>query len=146
VTGKGCEFRRTTSQRTEADRRGPQAIGFAKPHPSEGRASERHLLGVIHGVRQLSGQRAGIRSGNEAYVPVVNHPADAYGSLREQGALLRSSWLMMTGNASFPSVWIEQFSKLAIPFSDTGTNNSHLISGDYSSSSLAKLPPEQLLD
>ncbi len=62
VTGMGCEFRRTTSQKTEAERRGPQAIGFAKPHPSEGRASERHLLGV-HGVRQLSGQRAGTRSG-----------------------------------------------------------------------------------
>ena len=30
-----------------------------------------------HGVRQLSGQRAGNRSGAEAYVPVVNHPADA---------------------------------------------------------------------
>jgi hypothetical protein len=35
------------SQKTEAERRGPQAIGFAKPHPSEGGASERHLLDVI---------------------------------------------------------------------------------------------------
>jgi hypothetical protein len=77
VTGMGCEFRRTTSQKTEAERHGPQAIGLATPHPSEGRASERHLLGVNHGVRQLSGQRAGTRSGDEAYVPVVNHPADA---------------------------------------------------------------------
>jgi hypothetical protein len=47
ATGMGCEFRRTTSQKTEAERRAPQPIGFAKPHPSEGRASERHLLGVI---------------------------------------------------------------------------------------------------
>jgi hypothetical protein len=77
VTGMGCEFRRTTSQKTEAERHGPHPIGFAKPHPSEGRASERHLLGVNHGVRQLSGQRAGTRSGEEAYVPVVNHNADA---------------------------------------------------------------------
>jgi hypothetical protein len=73
----GCEFRRTTSQKTETERRGKQAIGLATPHPSEGRASERHLLGVNHGVRQFSGQRAGTRSGNEAYVPVKNHPANA---------------------------------------------------------------------
>ena len=75
VTCLGCEFRRMTSQKTEAERHGPQPIGFAKPHPSEGRASERHLLGFNHGVRQLSGQRPGTRSGNEAYVPVGNHPA-----------------------------------------------------------------------
>ncbi|HEV3386414.1 MAG TPA: hypothetical protein VG097_16445 [Gemmata sp.] len=77
MTGMGCEYRRTTSQKMEAEWHGPQAIGFATPHPSEGRATERHLLGVNHGVRQLSGQRAGTRSGNEAYVPVVNHNADA---------------------------------------------------------------------
>ena len=47
MTGMGCEFRRTTSQKTEAERHGPQPLGFPKPHPSEGRASKRHLLGVI---------------------------------------------------------------------------------------------------
>jgi hypothetical protein len=47
VTGMGCEFRRTTSLKTEPERHGPQPIGFATPHPSEGPASERHLLGVF---------------------------------------------------------------------------------------------------
>jgi hypothetical protein len=73
----GCEFRRTTSQKTEAKRRGPQPIGFATPHPSEGGQAKGICLALIMASGSYSWQRAGTRSGNEAYVPVENHPADA---------------------------------------------------------------------